>query len=67
MRWPAAIPKVVRYGASVSHFDVFDTAAAAAGAIPIDKTMKAPLMPADACVYCGNQASDSCRTIDPIL
>ena len=34
MRWPAAIPKAVSYGAPVSHFDVFATAAAAAGAKP---------------------------------
>jgi len=32
MRWPAQIPANTRYGAPVSHFDIFATAAAAASA-----------------------------------
>ncbi len=40
MRWPAAIPKGVNYAAPVSHFDVYATAAAAAGTkVPADRTI----------------------------
>lgn len=40
MRWPAAIAKGSAYGAPVSHFDIFATAAAAAGtATPKDRVI----------------------------
>lgn len=38
MRWPAAIPRGVKVTTAVNHFDVFATAAAAAGvAVPMDR------------------------------
>ncbi len=40
MRWPAAIPKGTLLSAPVSHFDIFATAAGAAGAkLPSDRTI----------------------------
>jgi arylsulfatase A-like enzyme len=40
MRWPAGVPKGATYPAMVSHFDIFATAAAAAGAsLPKDRTI----------------------------
>ena len=40
MRWPGTIPKGTAYPAMVSHFDVFTTAAAAAGAaLPKDRVI----------------------------
>ena len=40
MRWPAGLPKNFTYPAMVSHFDIFSTAAAAAGAkVPADRAI----------------------------
>ena len=40
MRWPAALPKGQRYTQPVSHFDIFATAAAAAGQkLPADRVI----------------------------
>lgn len=40
MRWPAALPRGLSYARPVSHFDIFATAAAAAGQkLPVDRAI----------------------------